>query len=125
MRIPINRVYSSQKAMTFESTYRTECTILDSFTLSGEETIECRDNNLERPFATIYPTSMVGYTDQTNSTTKEMSYRASSYVFWARFSKCGMNFFPYTDFDACEAKRSSRRDEVQRIQSAIGADAGN
>lgn len=24
-----------------------------------------------------------------------------------------MNFFPYTDFDACEAKRSSRRDEVQ------------
>ena len=98
--------------MTFESTYRTECTILDSFTLSGEETIECRDNNLERPFATIYPTSMVGYTDQTNSTTKEMSYRASSYVFWARFSKCGMNFFPYTDFDACEAKRSSRRDEV-------------
>ena len=114
MRIPINRVYSSQKAMTFESTYRTDCTFLDSFTLSGEETIECRDNNLERPFATIYPTSMVDYTDQTDSTPKEMSCRAS-YMFLARFSKCGMNFFPYTDFDACEAKCSSRRDEVQWI----------
>ena len=82
--------------MTYESTYKTASTLLDSFTLPGGETASYSYDNFERTSSALYPTSMLNYSYETDSTTKETSNRVSSYLFWARFPESGMSSYQYT-----------------------------
>ena len=82
--------------MTYESTYKTASTLLDTFTLPGGETVSYTYDSFDRLSHSTLPTSMVDYGYESDSTTKETSNRVSSYLFWARFPESGMSSYQYT-----------------------------
>ena len=65
-------------------------------TLPGGETASYSYDNFERTSSALYPTSMLNYSYETDSTTKETSNRVPSYLFWARFPESGMSSYQYT-----------------------------
>ena len=84
------------KTMTYESTYKTASSLLNTFALPGGETVSYMYDSFDRLSHSTLPTSMVDYGYETDSTTKETSNRVSSYMFWARSPDSGMNSYQYT-----------------------------